>query len=139
MRPPVASFPARRYNPRLPLASQLNIGGPLLSRFDIVILLLDQVGCWRGGGRLLLGSAGGWALGRSLGTQPAACTPSFGAPSAQNKCLQMSHEWDATVADHILHTHHRRGGTAPHAQQQRPGRQQPAEAAEPESQVCGPA
>lgn len=45
----------RRYNPRVPLASQLNISGPLLSRFDIVILLLDQVrqlwpagvGCWQ--------------------------------------------------------------------------------------------
>lgn len=33
-----------RYNPRVPLASQLNISGPLLSRFDVVILLLDQVG-----------------------------------------------------------------------------------------------
>ena len=27
----------------MPLASQLNISGPLLSRFDVVILLLDQV------------------------------------------------------------------------------------------------
>ncbi|KAL4446253.1 hypothetical protein ABPG77_003060 [Micractinium sp. CCAP 211/92] len=32
----------QRYNPRLPLSAQLNIGGPLLSRFDIIILLLDQ-------------------------------------------------------------------------------------------------
>lgn len=38
-RPPLP----RRYNPRVPLSSQLNIGGPLLSRFDIVILLLDQM------------------------------------------------------------------------------------------------
>ncbi|KAL4853474.1 putative DNA helicase MCM9 [Chlorella vulgaris] len=33
----------QRYNPRLPLASQLNMGGPLLSRFDIVILLMDHM------------------------------------------------------------------------------------------------
>lgn len=33
----------QRYNPRLPLSAQLNIGGPLLSRFDIIILLLDQL------------------------------------------------------------------------------------------------
>lgn len=31
----------KRYNPRQPLAAQLNISGPLLSRFDIVLLLLD--------------------------------------------------------------------------------------------------
>jgi DNA replicative helicase MCM subunit Mcm2 (Cdc46/Mcm family) len=34
---------ACRYNLRVPLTSQLNISGPLLSRFDIVILLLDQM------------------------------------------------------------------------------------------------
>lgn len=34
---------ACRYNPRVPLTSQLNISGPLLSRFDIVVLLLDQM------------------------------------------------------------------------------------------------
>ncbi|KAL4423819.1 hypothetical protein ABPG75_001120 [Micractinium tetrahymenae] len=33
----------QRYNPRLPLSAQLNISGPLLSRFDIIILLLDQL------------------------------------------------------------------------------------------------
>ena len=33
----------RRYNPRQPLATQLAIGGPLLSRFDIVLLLLDDL------------------------------------------------------------------------------------------------
>lgn len=33
----------QRYNQRVPLAAQLNISGPLLSRFDIVILLLDQM------------------------------------------------------------------------------------------------
>ncbi len=37
------AWPLRRYNPRLPLSAQLNIGGPLLSRFDIIILLLDQL------------------------------------------------------------------------------------------------
>lgn len=31
----------KRYNPRQPLAAQLNISAPLLSRFDIVLLLLD--------------------------------------------------------------------------------------------------
>lgn len=46
--PPVCAlsamaWPLRRYNPRLPLSAQLNIGGPLLSRFDIIILLLDQL------------------------------------------------------------------------------------------------
>jgi DNA replicative helicase MCM subunit Mcm2 (Cdc46/Mcm family) len=34
--------PIPRYNPRLPLTSQLNISGPLLSRFDLVVLLLDR-------------------------------------------------------------------------------------------------
>lgn len=33
----------RRYNPRRPLSEQLNISGPLLSRFDIVLLLLDDM------------------------------------------------------------------------------------------------
>lgn len=33
----------KRYNPRQPLAAQLNLGGPLLSRFDIVLLLLDEL------------------------------------------------------------------------------------------------
>lgn len=33
----------KRYNVRRPLAEQLNIGGPLLSRFDIVLLLLDDI------------------------------------------------------------------------------------------------
>ncbi|KAI7846329.1 hypothetical protein COHA_000166 [Chlorella ohadii] len=82
----------QRYNPRVPLASQLNISGPLLSRFDVVILLLDQ----------------------------------------------MSPEWDETVADHILQTHHRRGGSkqADGSGAASGGRQrhQPAEAAEVDSQ-----
>jgi DNA helicase MCM9 len=33
----------RRYNPRRPLSEQLDISGPLLSRFDIVLLLLDDM------------------------------------------------------------------------------------------------
>lgn len=33
----------RRYNPKRPLTEQLNISGPLLSRFDIVLLLLDDI------------------------------------------------------------------------------------------------
>ena len=33
----------KRYNTRRPLAEQLNISGPLLSRFDIVLLLLDDI------------------------------------------------------------------------------------------------
>ena len=42
--PPVPPLPSLcSYNPRLPLTSQLNIGGPLLSRFDIVVRLW----CWK--------------------------------------------------------------------------------------------
>lgn len=38
-----------RYNLRRSLGEQLNISGPLLSRFDLVMLLLDkQVGCKQG-------------------------------------------------------------------------------------------
>lgn len=33
----------KRYNPRRPLYEQLDISGPLLSRFDIVLLLLDEM------------------------------------------------------------------------------------------------
>ena len=33
----------QRYNPRRPLSEQLDISGPLLSRFDIVLLLLDDM------------------------------------------------------------------------------------------------
>jgi len=33
----------KRYNPRRPLSEQLDISGPLLSRFDIVLLLLDDM------------------------------------------------------------------------------------------------
>lgn len=33
----------RRYDSRRPLAEQLNIGGPLLSRFDVVLLLIDRL------------------------------------------------------------------------------------------------
>ncbi len=55
-------------------------------------------------------------------------------------CLpQMSPEWDETVADHILQTHHRRGGSkqADGSGAASGGRQrhQPAEAAEVDSQA----
>jgi DNA helicase MCM9 len=33
----------RRYNPRKPLGDQVNLSGPLLSRFDVVLLLLDEM------------------------------------------------------------------------------------------------
>jgi DNA helicase MCM9 len=37
----VMNPPKGRYNPAVPLEEQLGIGGPLLSRFDVVLLLLD--------------------------------------------------------------------------------------------------
>lgn len=126
----------RRYNPRVPLASQLNISGPLLSRFDVIILLLDQVPHQSMLACLLL----------ALST-PSCCSESMGRhwkgtlPDTSLHPLQMSPEWDETVADHILETHHRRGGSkqptggsAASGGRQRP---QPAEAAEVESQASG--